>query len=303
MKRVIFIGTPDYAKEILQALLQDNEIDVVAVFTQPDKPVGRKKIMTPPPVKVLALEKEITVYQPYSLKKEDFSATIREYKPDFIVVAAFGQILPQTILEIAPCINLHASILPAYRGASPIQQSLRHGDRTTGVTAMLMDVGMDTGDIITIETFEIPATMVASELFESLTKIAAKMTPRVIHEYNSFTLVKQDDALATHCKKITKADGEVDFTNAQDLYNTFRAFTPWPGVYLNSGLKLIEIALVSSEGHYDAGRILSLDKEWIDVGCDTGVIRISVVQPPSKKAMPIASYINGQRLSCGDYLA
>lgn len=303
MKNVIFMGTPDYAKAILEELIADSAINVVAVFTQPDKPVGRKKILTPPPVKVLALEHGIKIFQPNSLKKEDYATVISDLNPDFIVVAAFGQILPKSILDIAPCINLHASILPAYRGASPIQQSLLNDDSQTGVTAMLMDVGMDTGDIISIETLNIPHTMLANELFDALTKIAAKMTPNILHNFESFTIVKQDDTLATQCKKISKADGEVSFINAKELYNKYRAFTPWPGVYLASGLKLLEMALLETTSSNESGKILNIEKDYIEVGCSLGSIRITMVQPPSKKAMPIVSYINGQRLDRGDYLA
>lgn len=302
MKRVIFMGTPDYAEAILKALIEDDRIDVVGVFTQPDKPVGRKKVMTAPPVKVLAQEHGIAVYQPQSLKKEDFAPVIRKLEPDYIVVAAFGQILPKSILDIAPCINLHASILPAYRGASPIQQSLLHGDSKSGVTAMLMDEGMDTGDIITIEETPIPSTMLAHELFDTLTDIAARMTPEVIHRFDSFTITPQDDALATHCKKISKADGEVSFDNAVQLYNRYRAFTPWPGVYLSGGLKLIEIEMGSETGLHEPGQILAIEKGRIEVGCKEGSVWIIKVQPPSKKAMDIDSYINGQRLQHGDSL-
>ena len=302
-KRVLFMGTPDYADKILETLIADEAIEVVGLFTQPDKPVGRKKVMTPPPTKVTALEAEIPVYQPNSLKKEDFSQTIIDMKPDFIIVAAFGQILPQSILDIAPCINLHASLLPAYRGASPIQQSLLAGDTTTGVTAMLMDIGMDTGDIITTDSFDIPSDMLAFELFDALTEIAAQLTPKVIHDFDSFTIEAQDDSKASYCKKIHKSDGQVNFDDAQKLFNSYRAFTPWPGIYLESGLKLKKVALLETEGQHEAGRILKVDKDHIEVGCKQGRLALYLVQPVSKKEMDIASFLNGQRLSLDDTLA
>jgi methionyl-tRNA formyltransferase len=302
-KRVIFMGTPDYADQILKALIDDNSIDVVALFTQPDKPVGRKKILTPPPPKLRAVDAGIEVFQPDSLKKEDFSQTISELEPDYIVVAAYGQILPKAILDIAPCINLHASILPAYRGASPIQQALLAGDTITGVTAMLMDVGMDTGDIIAIETYDIPKDMVSFELFDALTHVAVGLTLEVLHNFDSYTIKPQDETNASYCKKIQKSDGEVSFSNAQALVNRYRAFTPWPGIYLASGLKLKEITLAQATGNYEQGRILAIEKDRIEVGCQEGSIYLYRVQPVSKKEMDIKSFINGQRLTVEDCLA
>ncbi len=302
-KRVIFMGTPDYADQIFKALIEDHALDVVALFTQPDKPVGRKKVLTPPAPKVRAEEAGIEVFQPVSLKKEDFSQTIADLKPDYIVVAAYGQILPQSILDIAPCINLHASILPAYRGASPIQQSLLSGDKTTGVTAMLMDVGMDTGDIIDIKPYDIPKDMVSFELFEALTEVAVDLTLEVLHHYDDYTPQAQNDSDATYCKKIQKADGEVAFDDAVALINRYRAFTPWPGIYLASGLKLKEVALAKSEGAFEAGKIIAIEKDRIEVGCDKGSVYISRVQPVSKKEMDIKSFINGQRLNLEDHIS
>ena len=300
--RIIFMGTPDYADAILKALLADEMMEVCAVFTQPDKPVGRKKILTPPVVKTSALAAGIEVFQPESLKKEDYASRIKDLKPDFIVVAAFGQILPASILECAPCINLHASILPAYRGASPIQQSLLHGDKESGVTAMLMDEGMDTGAILKIEKVAIPDDMMLETLFNRLTEVAAHLTIEVLKDYKNLTPKPQDEAKASYCKKITKAEGEVDFNHALELYNKYRAFTPWPGVYLKSGLKIKEMKLLDKESEHKAGAILKIHKESIEVGCKQGKVEIFTLQPASKKAMPAVSYINGQRLECGAIL-
>lgn len=297
------MGTPDYADKILEALIADENIEVVALFTQPDKPVGRKKILTPPPTKLRAEASDISVYQPQSLKKENYELEIVAMEPDFIVVAAFGQILPKSILDIAPCINLHASLLPAYRGASPIQQALLEGDKKSGVTAMLMDVGMDTGDIITMETFDIPSNMLAFELFDALTEVAARLTIKVLHNFESFHIQAQDERQASYCKKIQKSDGEVSFENAEKLFNRYRAFTPWPGVYLNSGLKLKKIALAKTDGNYEAGKILKVAKDFIEVGCQEGSLYIYTVQPVSKKEMNILSFLNGHRLDVNDYLA
>lgn len=302
-KRVVFMGTPEYADKILEALIADETFEVVALFTQPDKPVGRKKVLTPPPTKVRAQASDIPVYQPQSLKKENYALEIVAMEPDFIIVAAFGQILPKSILDIAPCINLHASLLPAYRGASPIQQALLNGDTQTGVTAMLMDVGMDTGDIIAMETLDIPSDMLSFELFEALTEVAATLTLKVLHHFDSFSIQAQDDTQASYCKKIQKSDGEVSFDNAEELFNRYRAFTPWPGVYLKSGLKLKKIALTDSDASFEAGKILKVEKDFIEVGCHKGSLYIYTVQPVSKKEMNISSFLNGQRLDVNDSLA
>lgn len=300
---VIFMGTPDYASEILSALVADNEINVVAVYTQPDKPVGRKKVMTPPITKVVALENSLAVYQPNRLRDEETVAELLTIECDYIVVAAYGQILPKSVLDHAPCINLHASILPAYRGASPIQQAILNGDSETGVTAMLMDVGLDTGDIIKIEKISIADDEMVSTLFERLTVCATALTLDVLKNFQSYTAVPQDETLATHCTKITKQEGLVGFDDAQALYNRYRAFTPWPGVYLQSGLKIKQMALVSKEGSHDAGTILEMTKEQVVVGCKKGSVVITLVQPASKKEMNIIAYLNGKRLSLADTLA
>ncbi|MCK4974663.1 MAG: methionyl-tRNA formyltransferase [Sulfurimonas sp.] len=301
--RIIFMGTPDYAQYILKKIIDIKDMDVVAVYTQPDKPVGRKKVLTPPVVKTLALENNIEVYQPTRLRDEETVKELLKIQTDYIVVAAYGQILPLEVLQHAPCINLHASILPQYRGASPIQQTLLNGDSKTGVTAMLMDVGLDTGDIIKIQEIEVSETEMVESLFDRLTDVAADLTIEVLENFSSYTPLKQDDSKATHCAKISKHDGEVEFTNAKTLYNKYRAFTPWPAVYLSSGLKLKHIELVETTSKNESGKILHVDKESIVVGCEEGSIKIFRVQPQSKKEMDILSYINGKRLSVADTLS
>ena len=301
--RVIFMGTPDYAEAILAKIIEVKDIDVVAVYTQPDKPVGRKKVLTPPVVKTLAQDNNIDVYQPNRLRDKDVVDELLKIECDYIVVAAYGQILPKDILEHAPCINLHASILPEYRGASPIQQSLLNNDKKTGVTAMLMDEGLDTGDIIKIDEIEIPKDMIVGELFDALTKTATDLTVDVLHNFNSYTPKKQDDSKATHCGKVIKSYGLVEFDDADSLYNKYRAYTPWPGIYLQSGLKLKKISLVNSDKAGKAGKIISINEDSIDVSCIKGVIRLYKVQPQSKKEMDILSYINGKRLSLEDNLS
>lgn len=301
--KIIFMGTPDYAGAILKKIIDTTDIDVVAVYTQPDKPVGRKKILTPPIVKTIALENNILVYQPNRLRDIDTVKELLQIECDYIVVAAYGQILPLEILQHAPCINLHASILPQYRGASPIQQTLLNGDCKTGVTAMLMDVGLDTGDIIKIKEINVGKEEMVESLFDRLTDVASELTIDVLENFSLYTPVKQDDLASSHCTKITKKDGEVEFDDADALFNKYRAFTPWPGIYLNSGLKLTKISLVENESKNESGKILHVDKESIIVGCKSGSVKIFRVQPQSKNEMDVISYINGKRLNIADTLS
>lgn len=297
---VIFMGTPDYAEKILAKLIEESGINVVAVYTQPDKPVGRKKIMTAPEVKVLAESQDIAVYQPNRLRDEETVAELLKIECDFIVVAAYGQILPRAILDHAPCINLHASILPQYRGASPIQQTLLNDDKITGVTAMLMEEGLDTGDILKIDTIDVPKDMMVETLFDSLTEVAVSLTLDVLQNFKSFTAKKQDETDSSHCKKISKKDGLVSFDDAYTIYNKYRAFTPWPGIYLESGMKLKKVELVEKCAVGKSGLILEINNDNILVSCSKGTIRIYTVQPQSKKEMSVISYINGKRLALED---
>lgn len=301
--KIIFMGTPEYAGRILEKVINTRGIEVVAVYTQPDKPVGRKKILTPPIVKTIALQNNIDVYQPNRLRDESVVKELKEIECDYIVVAAYGQILPREILEHAPCINLHASILPQYRGASPIQQTLLNGDDKTGVSAMLMDEGLDTGDIIKIEEIDVAKDEMAESLFERLTDIASELTVDVLQNFDKYTPLKQDEAKSSHCKKITKQDGEVEFEEAETLFNKYRAFTPWPGIYLSSGLKLKRIEFLENETQNESGKILKIEKDSIIVGCKKGTIRVYAVQPESKKEMDILSYINGKRIGVADTLS
>lgn len=295
--KIIFMGTPEYAKVILQRVIDTKDIEVVALYTQPDKPVGRKKIMTPPEVKTLACGNSIPVYQPSRLRDVEVVEELLKIACDYIVVAAYGQILPRAILEHAPCINLHASILPQYRGASPIQQTLLNGDKQTGVTAMLMEEGLDTGAILKINTIEVSDDEMVETLFERLTQVAADLTIDVLENFNSLTPIKQDEEKATHCSKITRAHGEITFDNATEIYNKYRAFTPWPGIFLENGLKLKKIEPEEIVTHNEMGKILKIQSDSIVVGCKEGSLRIFSVQAQSKNEVDILSYINGKRLT------
>ena len=304
MKKVIFMGTPDYAWAILEKLLEDNDINVCAVFTQPDKPVGRKQVLTPPYVKKMLLDRksDIKIFQPNSLKDDNSLNAIKELAPDFIVVAAYGQILPKDILQIAPCINLHASLLPKYRGASPIQAVLLNDENITGVTAMLMDEGLDTGDILAYSFVEITPKTIVGELFEKLSFSAANLCATTLKEFDKIKPLKQFGALKSYSKKIKRSDGEVEFKNAKEIYTKYRAYTPWPGIYLKNGLKIKKISLMNDRGTFEEGKILDIADNDVTVGCKVGKIVIHRVQPPSKKEMSAKEYILGKRLKVGDTL-
>ena len=299
---IIFMGTPAYARTILDALVRAG-IGVAGVFTQPDKPVGRKQILTSSEGKIYAQQNlpNAKIFQPKTLKEGSVAAEILALKPDFIVVAAYGKILPKSILDIAPCINLHASILPKYRGASPIQAALLNGEKTTGVTAMLMDEGLDTGDVLGFAHVSCKGKR-SAEMFEILGELAGELAVKTLFDFKNLTPQKQDDALATHCKKIQKSDGLVNLgEDAEQIYNKFHAFHEWPGVFLESGLKFLELNL--AEGSGAAGEILRIERDGFVVACGTGALKILALQEAGKKALDAKAYINGKRLVAGSKIS
>ena len=302
---IVFMGTPEYAAKILRALAE-TKFEIAAVFTQPDKPVGRKQILTPSEVKVYAQQylPAVPIFQPASLKDDAVAAQIKKLKPDFIVVAAYGKILPQSVLDIAPCINLHASILPKYRGASPIQSAILAGEKQTGVTAMLMDAGLDTGDMLDF-AYTPCEDKTAAQLFDELGDLAGELIVRVLRNFANLTPLKQDDAQATHCKKISKSDGLFGFEeSARQIYNKFRALTPWPGIYLSSGLKILDLKYLCGreDERRKPGEIIFDGKYYIYVACGEGALCIETVQEPGKKPVDASAYLNGKRLGIGDFL-
>ena len=301
---IVFMGTPEYAAKILRALAEA-KFKIVAVFTQPDKPVGRKQILTPSEVKIYAQNElaGVPVFTPNTLKDEAVVSELKAFSPDFIVVAAYGKILPGSVLDVATCINLHASILPKYRGASPIQSAILAGEKQTGVTAMLMDAGLDTGDMLDF-TYTPCEDKTAAQLFDELGDLAGELIVRVLRNFANLKPLKQDDSQATHCKKIAKSDGLFSFEeSARQIYNKFRALTPWPGIYLASGLKILELELLrESRGRKfeRTGEILSVDKLSFCVSCGEGAVKIIKVQEPGKKPVDASAYLNGKRLGIGD---
>jgi len=300
--KIVYMGTPHYAEAILDTLIHAEDMEVLLVLTQPDRPVGRKKVLTAPPVKSLALEYGIKVLQPNRLSDEGIVCAIRDMKADFIVVAAFGQILPKSILDLAPCINLHASLLPQYRGASPVQQSLLNDDERTGVTSMMMEEGLDTGDILEKIEFMIPKNMRLHGLMQQLTNDACTLTLSTLRNFQKITPVKQDDNEATLCKKIKKSDGEIDFEDAALIYNKYRAFEGWPGVFSANGTKVDGLSLVDTISQNNILKILSFEEEGVIVACGTGSLQINSLQPASKKAISAKVYCVGRGLKVGDNL-
>lgn len=304
---VVFMGTPDYAVRILRHL-KEAGFNIKAVFTQPDKPVGRKQILTPSEVKIYAQNElnGVPVFTPHTLKDEAVVAELKAFEPKFIVVAAYGKILPQSVLDVATCINLHASILPKYRGASPIQSAILAGEKQTGVTAMLMDAGLDTGDMLDF-AYTPCEDKTAAQLFDELGDLAGELIVRVLQNFANLTPIKQDDAQATHCKKISKSDGLFSFEqSAEQIYNKFRALTPWPGIYLSNGLKILDLEILreSCGRKFErAGEILSTNKLDFCVSCSEGAVKIIKVQEPGKKPVNASAYLNGKRLGVGDIVS
>ncbi len=300
-KKIVFMGTPHYADRILQTLIDAKDMTVALVITQPDRPVGRKRVMTPPPVKRTAETNGIEVLQPQRLSEEGITERIAALSPDFIVVAAFGQLLPKSILDIAPCINLHASLLPKYRGASPIQQALLNGDKVTGVTSMLMDEGLDTGAMLLKKSFEIPEDMRLYALTEQLTEDACALTLETLRNFDEITPVAQNDAEASYCKKIRKSDGLIVFDDAEIIYNKYRAFEGWPGIFDTNGTKYDALKIEERSDVHIPGEILAIyEDESLRIGCERGSLRIGILQPPGKKPMRAKAYCVGRGKRVGD---
>jgi len=318
-KKIVFMGTPEFSAQILQSLINSDFI-IKAVFTQKDKPAKRGLKLQMSAVKNLALQKNLQVFEPNSLKDESVVSLIKGLEPDFIVVTAYGKILPQNILNIAACINLHASLLPKYRGASCIQTAILNGDEISGVSAMLMNAGLDTGDILKSVEISIKDKK-ADAVFTEFSKLAASLCVEVLKEFSTLKPIKQDESKASYCTKIKKDDGLIDFksNSAREIYQKFLAFYPWPGVFLENGLKFIDLELVKEinlnkelslkpnlnenlKENSNAAQILSIDKEGFLIACKSGVLKIKALQEAGKKVVRASDYLNGKRLKCGAYL-
>lgn len=301
--RVIFMGTPSYAVAILDKLIK-KKYNIVGVFTQPDKVVGRKKILTPPDVKnyILKNNLNIEIFQPNSLKEDAIYEKVLTLKPDIIIVAAYGQILPKNILEICPCINLHASILPKYRGASPIQSAILNDDKISGVTAMKMGEKLDDGDMLGFSFLDI-SHLKSDEVFKQMEELASNLTVKILKNLNNIENFSQFDALSSKCSKIKKDDGLIKFSDdAKEVFQKFKAFYPWPGIFLENGTKLLDIEFIDDNESSDFGKIVNLDRKSFDLQFKNGVIKVLKIQEKAKKPLLANDFINGKRLKIGDIL-
>lgn len=302
MKNIIFMGTPSYATCILKELIKEG-FNIQALFTQSDKPVGRKQILTPSDTKKFILENnlDIKIYTPKSLKDENIIKDIEDLKPDFIVVAAYGKILPKEILDIAPCINLHASLLPKYRGASPIQSAILNADKISGVCSMLMEEGLDSGAVLESVEFNIEGKK-SNEVFGVFSNLAAKLCVSTLNNFYKITPKIQDESKVSFCKKIKKEDGLIELNEASVIYQKFLAFYPWPGIFLQNGLKFLDIELFDKDSLQESGKILNIENDGFLLACKKGVLKIKILQESGKKALDGKTYLNGKRLKIGDNL-
>jgi methionyl-tRNA formyltransferase len=299
-KRLLFMGSADFSSIIMESLITDNRFDVIALFTQPDKPVGRKQIMTPPDTAICAKRFNIPTFQPNKLS--ECTGQIKALKPDFIIVAAYGQILKQEILDIAPCINLHTSFLPKNRGAAALQTHILENDDYAGVTAILMDRGLDTGDILGTLFFRPTGCAKFNCLLKHLGYQAANLTKSIIIGFDEIKPLKQIGADASYAKKLTKEDGEISFDSAKKAYKKFLAYYPWPGICTTSGLKIKEVDINEFLSQNIGGKILEILEDYIVLGFKHGSLKIFKVQAPSKNEVSATEYIRGKRLNIGDYL-
>lgn len=309
--RIVFMGTPDFAVGSLQALAECGKYEIVGVVTQPDRPKGRgnKVIMTP--VKEYALSQGYEVYQPQRVKTPEFVEVLHDLQPDLIVVAAFGQILSQEILSMPKygCINVHASLLPKYRGAAPIQYAIIKGEKESGVTIMQMDIGMDTGDMLEKVVVPIGEETTMGELHDSLRAAGAKLLLTTIEKIIDGTVVaeKQNDEEATYASLLDRSMECIDWTkSAEEVHNLIRGFNPAPSTFTKlpngKSLKLWGSRLASMSADAAAGTVVQVGKHSFFVACGTGVVEITEVQPESKKRMPAQVFINGRGVAEGDVL-
>lgn len=309
--RIVFMGTPDFAVGSLQALCESGKHEIVGVVTQPDRPKGRGNKMLMTPVKEYALEQGLTVYQPQKVKTPEFVQTLRELQPELIVVAAFGQFLSREILELPPhgCINVHASLLPKYRGAAPIQYAIIKGEKESGVTIMQMDIGMDTGAMLEKVVVPITENTTMGELHDALREQGAALLLKVIDDIAAGTAVAepQNDAEATYATLLDRSMEHIDWTkSAQEVHNIIRGFNPAPSTFTKlpngKSLKIWGSRLTEKKSEAAAGTVVEAGKHSFFVACGSGVLEITEVQPESKKRMAAQVFLNGRGVAEGDIL-
>ncbi|WP_061039942.1 methionyl-tRNA formyltransferase [Vibrio coralliirubri] len=299
--RIVFAGTPDFAARHLAALLS-SEHEVVAVYTQPDRPAGRGKKLTASPVKNIALENNIPVYQPENFKSDEAKQELAELNADIMVVVAYGLLLPQVVLDTPRlgCINVHGSILPRWRGAAPIQRSIWSGDKETGVTIMQMDIGLDTGDMLSIATLPIEATDTSASMYEKLAGLGPGALVECLADIASSKAVaeKQDDELANYAKKLSKEEARINWSDeAAHIERCVRAFNPWPMSHFEAAensIKVWQSRVAEQTSDKPAGTILQADKTGIYVATGQGVLVLEQLQVPGKKAMSVQDILNSR---------
>ncbi len=301
--KLIFMGTPDFAVPCLESLINAGH-DIPAVFTQPDKPVGRKQVMTPPDVKVCALQHGLTVYQPNSMRDGSAMEIIKELAPDAIIVAAYGKILPKEMLDFPRygCINVHGSLLPKYRGAAPIQWSVINGDAQTGVTIMQMNEGIDTGDILLKRVIPIGIDDTAESMFEKLAELGGKTLIEALEmlERGELHPEKQDESLACYAPMLDKSISLIDWNKTgNEVHNLVRGLYSWPVAYtVLNGKKLKILRTSPGEKSGEAGKVICLDP--LTVACSKGSLIIRELQLEGKKRMDAKSFLIGHKLNIGD---
>lgn len=310
--RIVFMGTPDFAVGSLQALCESGKHEILAVVTQPDRPKGRGNKLLQTPVKEYALEQGLTVYQPQKVKTLEFVELLHELQPELIVVAAFGQFLSKEILELPKygCINVHASLLPKYRGAAPIQYAIIKGEKKSGVTIMQMDIGMDTGAMLDKVVVPIEENTTMGELHDALREQGATLLLQVIDKIAAGTAVAepQDEAQATYATLLDRSMEHIDWSKtAQEVHNLIRGFNPAPSTFTKlpngKSLKIWGSKMTDKSSAAAAGTVIETGKHSFFVACGEGVLEITEVQPESKKRMPAQVFLNGRGVQEGDLLA
>lgn len=299
--KIVFAGTPDFAARHLAALLS-SEHEIIAVYTQPDRPAGRGKKLTASPVKNIAVEHGIAVYQPENFKSDQAKQELADLNADLMVVVAYGLLLPQAVLDTPRlgCINVHGSILPRWRGAAPIQRSIWAGDTETGVTIMQMDIGLDTGDMLKIATLPIEANDTSASMYEKLAQLGPSALVECLTEIAQGTAVahKQDDELANYAKKLSKEEARINWQDdARHIERCVRAFNPWPMSHFDvadNSVKVWQSQVAEQSTEQPAGTIIKADKTGIYVATGNGVLVLQQLQVPGKKAMPVQDILNSR---------
>ena len=304
--RIVFMGTPDFAVPSLQALI-DAGHDVCAVYTQPDKPQGRKQILTAPPVKTLALEHDIPVFQPNTLKNEDEQARLRELAPEVIIVVAYGKLLPKAVLDIPPhgCINVHGSLLPRWRGAAPIQWAVISGDEMAGVTTMQMAEGLDTGDMLLTYETKVGEKETAGELFDRLAQSGAELLTQTLVKLDEITPRPQDDAQSCYAHMLDKQMAVIDWSkSAHEIDCLIRGLNPWPiALTTLSGERLKVFAAEKANGNGEPGTVLEANpKKGLTVACGEGALKLIEIQLVGGKRMKATDFLRGHAIEVGTKL-